>query len=446
MEISPETALNFVQQKIFTKFGRYLNDLEVNIFTESWVKNLTYKQIAQKYGYTTEYLNNDVGFKLWKKLSEAFEIRICRSNFKEMIRLKMVESRSQVTDPDQRLEEAAAELFPFPEGSEPLNSPFYIERDGIEVLCKHTIAKPGSLIRIKASKLMGKSSLINWIIGCELSQNYKTVRLDLDSLDRQFLQNIDQLLRWLCSMICRQLKIASCLDKYWHPELLGNNVNCTCYFEDYLLPTIDAPLVLVLDNVDLVFPYPEVIEGFFGMLRHWHEKGKTAPVWQQVRLVIAHSTEVYIPLDINHSPFNVGEPVELKDFDPKQILNLAQRHRLTWGQLQIEQLVNLIGGHPYLVRLALYQIGSGKVTLEQFLAQASTEAGIYTALLRRYLGILKGDQPLALAYQHVVSTPQPVALDSMHIFRLHSLGLIHSHNNEVQPRCDLYRQYFARVL
>jgi hypothetical protein len=450
VDIPLEAALDFVQQSIFESSGRYLSDLEVIIFKEAWA-NLTYAAMAKKYGYSPEYFNNDVGFNLWKKLSESLSAKVGRRSFKEVIRLKMSESRSSISVPQVEVQSVdkgaiAPESFPFPEGSEPLDSPFYIKRDSIEELCQHTVVKPGSLIRIKASKLMGKSSLINWIIGCGIHQNYQTVRLDFESVDRQFLQNIDQLLRWLCSMICRQLKITPCLEEYWHPELLGNNDNCTCYFEDYLLPSIDNTLVLVLDNVDRIFPYADVIEDFFGMLRSWHEKGKTAEVWQRVRLVIAHSTEAYIPLDFNQSPFNAGVPLELKDFSPQQVLNLAQLHHLNWEQTHLEQLMNLVGGHPYLVRLALYQIASGHITLTDFLAQVVTESGIYSPLLRRYLSTLRADPPLSTAYQKVVHSSEPIALDSMQIFRLHSLGLIHANNNEVMPRCNLYRQYFARVL
>jgi hypothetical protein len=128
------------------------------------------------------------------------------------------------------------------------------------------------------------------------------------------------------------------------------------------------------------------------------------------------------------------------------VLNLAQLHHLNWEQTHLEQLMNLVGGHPYLVRLALYQIASGHITLTDFLAQVVTESGIYSPLLRRYLSTLRADPPLSTAYQKVVHSSEPIALDSMQIFRLHSLGLIHANNNEVMPRCNLYRQYFARVL
>ena len=43
----------------------------------------------------------------------------------------------------------------YPEGQVPLNSPFYVERTPIESDCYEVVLKPGSLLRIKAPKLMG---------------------------------------------------------------------------------------------------------------------------------------------------------------------------------------------------------------------------------------------------------------------------------------------------
>ncbi|MHC5933974.1 AAA-like domain-containing protein [Nostoc sp.] len=37
-------------------------------------------------------------------------------------------------------------------------------------------------------------------------------------------------------------------------------------------------------------------------------------------------------------------------------------------------------------------------------------------------------------------------LDSMQIYKLHSMGLVHQQENQVMPRCNLYREYFRRVL
>ncbi len=108
---------------------------------------------------------------------------------------------------------------------------------------------------------------------------------------------------------------------------MGSKQKCGNYFQRYLLATITSPLTLGLDEVDRVFQYPEIAQEFFGLLRAWHEKGKNEQAWQKLRLVISHSKEVYIPLNINQSPFNVGLPIELPELNHQQINELVQKHQ-----------------------------------------------------------------------------------------------------------------------
>ena len=328
----------------------------------------------------------------------------------------------------------------------PLNSPLYLERSRVESLCYKAIATAGSLIRIKAPKLMGKTSLMARIIEQGKLANYRTAYLDLKSVERGIITNLDKLLRWLCLMITRQLNLKNRVDDYWDTEILGSNDNCTVYFEEYLLAEIESPLVLGLDNVDRVFPYPEVVEDFLGMLRSWHEKGKISPRWKQLRLVMAHSTECYISLDMNQSPFNAGIPLELLEFNRKQVEELVRLHKLNWNDSQVQALMEMVGGHPYLLRLALYEVSSGQLTLEQLLREAPTEAGIYSNHLRGNLEALQQVPKLSQALKKVVTSPEPVELDSMQIYQLHSMGLVQQKYNQVMPRCHLYREYFHRVL
>ena len=161
---------------------------------------------------------------------------------------------------------------------------------------------------------------------------------------------------------------------------------------------------------------------------------------------MAHSTEVYISLDLNQSPFNAGVPIELLDFDLKQIQDLATLHQLDWTETKIAKLMNMLGGHPYLVRLAMYHVSCAQVDLETFLENASKEAGIYSNYLRRHLELLQQKQSLAESFKQVVLTDEPIELNPMQIYKLYSMGLVQLQDNQVIPRCNLYREYFSRVL
>ncbi|WP_138500867.1 AAA-like domain-containing protein [Nostoc sp. PA-18-2419] len=439
-------AKQVAEQIVFKNFGEHPKDIEIDVLLGSW-DGLTYEKMAEQYHLSVNYLRGDVGPQLWQKLSEALGEEVTKSNFKRALERAWKKQQYPPIDSNVPLKSSLAELS-FPEGSVPLGSPFYVERDSIESICYETVVKPASLIRIKAPKLMGKTSLMTRILAHAESQNYQTVYLDLNSVERAILTNLDKFVRWLCLMVGRKLKLENRLKDYWDTEILGSNDNCTVYFEEYLLPAIDCPLVLGLDEVDRIFPYNQVIEDFLGMLRSWHEKGKIFEQWKQLRIVMAHSTEVYIPLDINQSPFNAGLPVALLEFEDKQVIDLARLHGMNWDDIQVKELMNVVGGHPYLVRLAMYEVYTQKTTLKQLLKDASTEAGIYSNHLRRYLETmhLEETQGLKEALTKVVISPEPVELDSMQIYKLHSMGLVQQQDNKVIPRCNLYREYFRRVL
>ena len=206
------------------------------------------------------------------------------------------------------------------------------------------------------------------------------------------------------------------------------------------------PLALGLDEVDQIFQHPKIATDFFGLLRAWHEQGKNEPVWKKLRLIIVHSKEVYIPLNINQSPFNVGLSIELPELTQAQVQSLVQLHDLNWSEEQVERLMAMVGGHPYLVRRALYQIGRGRMTLEQLLRVAPTEAGPYGDHLRRHLFNLEENADLHSAIQQVVAADSPVEIGAAEGFKLRSMGLVKFQGNAVMPLCGLYRQYLRKRL
>ncbi len=328
-----------------------------------------------------------------------------------------------------------------PEGQVDLASAFYVDRPPIEERCYEAIVKPGSLIRIKAPRQMGKTSLMARILHQASQQGCLTVPLSFQLADGKIFADLDKFLQWFCASVGRRLRIPNKLADYWD-EIFGSKDNCTAYFEEYLLAEINQPLALGLDEVDCVFQHPEIAADFFGLLRAWHEEAKNRELWKKLRLVVVHSTEVYIPLNINQSPFNVGLSIELPEFRVEQVLDLARRHGLNWSSTQVEQLMAMVGGHPYLVRVALYRIARQDTTLDVLLQTAPTEAGPYSDHLRRHLWNLEQRPELAAAIKKVVATNSPVRLDSIQAFKLLSMGLVHLQGNDVTPRCNLYRQYF----
>ncbi|MCC5632525.1 AAA-like domain-containing protein [Nostoc sphaeroides CHAB 2801] len=232
----------------------------------------------------------------------------------------------------------------------------YIERPPIEDKCYKAIVQPGALIRLKAPQRMGKTLLLEKTLDYARQQGYQTAKLDLQLADIDVLANLKTFLQWLCVDVADSLELEPQLDKHWQ-EVFGLNKNCTRYFQKYLLSLTDTPLVLAIDNFERLFEYVEIFPQFCLLLRGWYEAAKQGDkignIWKKLRLVVVHSTESYPSLDSNHSPFNVGLAIDLPEFNLQQITTLAKQNELRLGEQDLTGLMELLGGHPYLVQSAI---------------------------------------------------------------------------------------------
>ena len=330
-----------------------------------------------------------------------------------------------------------------PENQSQNISSFYIQRPEIENNCYQNILQPGALIRIKSPRKMGKTYLISRIFDHVKQKGYRTVSINLWSQEN--LTDLKTFLQRFCAILSLELGLEDQIDQSWSSRF-GSQDNCTNYLKKYILPVIDSPLVLGLDNIDEIFPYSEITQQFSALLRAWHEKAKTEDIWQNLRLVIAHSQEVDISIDINQSPFNVGLSVKICEFNLTQIKELVGKYGLNFSDSEITQLRDMINGHPYLLTTVLDKISKGNLTLSNFLEVAPTNQSPYGKFLNFYLSELEKDKLLKAAMQQVINSDVPIKIDSTQALKLRSLGLIEFKGNEVQCLCNLYRLYFQERL
>jgi len=274
--------------------------------------------------------------------------------------------------------------------------------------------------------------------------------LSFEEADSNVLTNISQFYKWFCSAVGKRLELAEELDHYWSDNC-GYTFNTGIYFQEYLLREISRPLVLALTKVDLVFEHSEINKDFCQMLRVWHDhaaRGESySEVWQRLRLIIVHDTDIYASLNVNHSPITgIGIVVDLPAFTDSQIQELLLLRGAAWDDVEIKTLMDLVGGHPYLVSLALIEVLDKGVTLNELLQTAHTEAGIYSNHLRAHLATLRLNPELQNAFREVVKSDEPVKLEPEQSFKLQSMGLVKLDGDYAKPYCNLYRIYFRNHL
>jgi hypothetical protein len=336
-----------------------------------------------------------------------------------------------------------------PGGTVAADSAFYVERpsDGVAL---GEIARQGVTVTIKGPRQMGKSSLLMRVIAEAERAGKRAIFLDFQLIDRAVLSTPGLFFRHFCRWLTAELGLKDVTGEYWRGGRGGGNaLPCTRYVSRYLLGKVDRPLVLAMDEVDAVLD-TSYRSDFFGMLRNWHDSRRASgSAWRKLDIVLVTSTDPHMLIDNpRQSPFNVGKVVELGDFTPAQVEDLNRRHRLRqnlpFRPDEVRRLYELLHGHPYLVRRALYLIASRALTPRRLFETAAAEDGPFADHLRYYLFRLRGKQGLIAALRQVIFESR--CRDAEAFLRLKGAGLVRAEGRRVEPRCKLYADYFREHL
>jgi hypothetical protein len=128
------------------------------------------------------------------------------------------------------------------------------------------------------------------------------------------------------------------------------------------------------------------------------------------------------------------------------VADLNRRHR---GPLRAPQeiagLMELVGGHPYLVRQALYVLATERWSLARLREAAGSDTGPFGDHLRRHLWPLLQNDRLRAA---VARLARGGGCDDEGLFqRLVASGLVAGESRATaRLACALYQQYYSRHL
>jgi class 3 adenylate cyclase len=333
-------------------------------------------------------------------------------------------------------------LLEMPEGTMDPQSAFYVVRQS-DSIASETIKRQGVTITIKGPRQMGKSSLLIRTIESAREMNKRIAFLDFQLFDKAALIDADLFFRQFCAWLTDELEMEDRVAEYWNMPL-GNSQRCTRYFSRCILKELDCPLVLAMDEVESIFD-TDFRSDFFSMLRSWHNSRATTPAWKKLDLVLVTSTEPYQLIEnLNQSPFNVGQIIELTDFTTEQVIQSNHLHGSPLGHHETQQLIELLGGHPYLVRRALYLIADQRITSSDLFANATDDRGPFGDHLRYHLFRMHDKAELVQGMRDVLLHSS--CQDERIFFRLRGAGLVRRDGRLVLPRCQLYREYFREHL
>ena len=363
----------------------------------------------------------------------------------------LVDNNTAVTAPaqtgDQEIPTAFANIprdLGSPEGTMPHQSPFYINRDTDQEAMSALHEIQGVTITIKGPRQMGKSSLLNRLQAEGKEKDMRTAFIDFQLIENAAMENANVFYQQFCSLLSWEFEVEDRTEEYWKNPL-GHVQKTTNYIQRYLLKEIkDVQILLGMDEVERMFASP-FRSDFFSMLRSWHNNRARGGDWTRFNLALVTSTEPYqFIADLNQSPFNVGQVVELGDFTPKQVSDLNHRHHTPLDQTQVQQIYDLLGGHPYLTRRALYLVASQRDTFTEMLENACEDNGPFGDHLRNYLFRMGGQENLKTGLMQIIKYQH--CKDEHIFFQLRGAGLVKRIGDKVIPRNQLYADYFRKRL
>ncbi|ETW92245.1 MAG: hypothetical protein ETSY1_44490, partial [Candidatus Entotheonella factor] len=317
------------------------------------------------------------------------------------------------------------------------DDPFYIERVAdAEVVA--AARRPAGTLIIKAPRQMGKSSLLKrYLAECQ-QVNKTTVLLDFSLLAREDLADYATFLTRLARIMWRRLGTS--------PQAVSPRIDSQAdmidFIEDTILTVVPGEIVFAFDEADKLLGCDYQAD-FFAMLRYWHERRTDTPpsVWTRAALALVISTEPYLLInDVLRSPFNVTPPLELSAFNQEECHELNRRYGSCLPDREVTQLMELVGGHPYLVRLAYYHLTRQSqvafATLVRDAAERFGPFGLHLRAMERKL-MEESGQSLFTAMRQMVRDGTVPSRDM--VDRLHGAGLVHEDQGVIVPANDLYR-------
>jgi DNA-binding transcriptional activator of the SARP family len=346
----------------------------------------------------------------------------------------------------------APELNPSFEGYEPVggavpvSSPYYVARpaDGI---FHAAIARRDSVILVKGPRQIGKTSLLARGLVQARKAGSRVVLTHLQKMSEADFQSLDRFFFVIAQSLAAQLDLDIPTADTWTSPL-SPPANFERFIRRQVLERTAAPVVWAIDEADRLFPF-SYRDDMFALFRSWHNERALDPggPWERMTLALAYATEAHLFIaNLHQSPFNVGTRVTLEDLSLEQVEELNHRYGnplRTSGE--VSRLFELVGGHPYLVRLSLYEMQTRGISISDVELAAERTNSFFSDHLDRMALALSQDGDMTAAVRRLLVNEPPS--EQATFFRLRAAGVVLGDSpSESRFRCRLYKQFLARQL
>jgi hypothetical protein len=327
-------------------------------------------------------------------------------------------------------------LPPAPGGAMDLEDPHYVERS-FDKQAMRLSASAGQTVVLKGHRQVGKTSLLFRMIGTAQKTGKTIAFVDLQLFETAALAKPALFYERLTASIAQELN----LDAPAKPE---TPQDVTRWMENQILKRWEKGLLLAIDECERAM-WAEFREDFFGMLRSWHNlrASPTRRDWKKLDLFLVTSTEPALFIRGAQSPFNVGTILTMAPFGKEEMHTIHLKYGEPLTAEELEKLRVLVGGQPYLVSKALYEVSppSPNMTPAELFEHANDDNGPFRDHLKRFLLALREMPDVVGAFHEILQGRG--CKDEKLVHRLESAGLAARVDGRAVAAFPLYQEFFA---
>ncbi|MGK4006947.1 AAA-like domain-containing protein [Sorangium sp. So ce1036] len=324
----------------------------------------------------------------------------------------------------------------------------YVKHGDLERRTLAGLSDAGSPVVLLGPARSGKTAVLRHVLDAALrddaaaGKQSRAVLVELAAFGPEAQDSYEDFLHELASRVVEGVEG----DDAWTAEAWARPLTparrLSWLLKHHVLHRVTGRLILAIESADQL-PRFNFWENVLGLLRSWAQESNTPP-WDRLRIAIAVSTEpTLLKEEIHRSPFfNAALLVRLDDLGEAQVRELQALYRLPWTDEERALLTGLVGGHPYLLRVAMYEAALHGASVRALVEGAASGGGVYADFLGQLRRKLSPELLEALCGLLADGGAElhPDVED-----RLRGAGLLRGGPGAHQIRYPLYEGYFRGV-
>ena len=267
-------------------------------------------------------------------------------------------------------------------GSLEFDSPTYVARAADDELFQRVSSF--ELCYVLTTRQMGKSSLMIRTAKRLIDAGWRAAIIDLTTLGSGKDVTAEKWYYGVCEEIARSLELDFDFGAWWdQQQRLPLSQRFVRFLRDVVLKHNTQPVVIFVDEIDSTLNL-DFSDDFFAAIRACYNARTTEPDFRRLTFVLLGvASPSDLMKDRSRTPFNIGSRVELTDFTAEEARPLAQglADDDAARRLLLSRVMKLVGGHPYLLRLAFYWLANHKGSLKKLDAVAADVEGPFADVL-----------------------------------------------------------------